>query len=433
MKNTTNYSLLLPDKTDFYNVADQNANMEVVDAQMKANQTAAANVTANYNAHAANKSNPHGVTKGQVGLGNVPNVATNDQTPTYTVPSALSALVSGEKISIALGKLAKSVSSIISHLADKSNPHGVTKAQIGLGSVTNTADADKPVSTAQKTAIDAVQTNLNTHTANVSNPHGVTKAQVGLGNVSNTSDANKPISTAQQAAFNSVNARIDAYETVGQLGSPKIVTVTGENLDNYVTAGVYCFAAGYVPTNNPPGNTNGWLIVIPWQASGNTCKQIWLRHGTPDSTEHSVYIRTRIGGTWYAWREVLTEKTQLAYMLGEPNGTIAENSNLNNYRTPGVYSASGNGIGSTIANTPTTLNFKLIVECVNSDTFIYQTVISRIGKRWTRLYDSTTSTWTDWVVNYINNVKEITMNGNGELVVTRADGTVATFKPASMI
>ena len=44
-------------------------------------------------------------------------------------------------------------------------------------------------------------TNLNTHTSNKSNPHGVTKSQVGLGNVDNTSDVNKPISTATQTAL----------------------------------------------------------------------------------------------------------------------------------------------------------------------------------------------------------------------------------------
>ena len=50
--------------------------------------------------------------------------------------------------------------------------------------------------------IDAVQTNLETHINNKSNPHEVTKDQVGLGNVDNTSDANKPISTATQNALN---------------------------------------------------------------------------------------------------------------------------------------------------------------------------------------------------------------------------------------
>lgn len=74
------------------------------------------------------------------------------------------------------------------HIANKFNPHGVTKAQVGLGNVNNTSDADKPVSTAQATAIaDAkaagtnAQTNLTTHMQNMSNPHGVTRDQLGLG------------------------------------------------------------------------------------------------------------------------------------------------------------------------------------------------------------------------------------------------------------
>ena len=38
---------------------------------------------------------------------------------------------------------------------------------------------------------------IDTHIADVSNPHAVTKANVGLGNVDNTSDADKPVSDAQ--------------------------------------------------------------------------------------------------------------------------------------------------------------------------------------------------------------------------------------------
>lgn len=43
------------------------------------------------------------------------------------------------------------------HTGDKNNPHGVTAAQVGLGNVDNTKDADKPVSTAQAAAIKVVQ------------------------------------------------------------------------------------------------------------------------------------------------------------------------------------------------------------------------------------------------------------------------------------
>ena len=68
-----------------------------------------------FKSHANNTSNPHGVTKSQVGLGNVPNVKTNDQTPTYSEATELSPLTSGEKLSIAFGKLAKAVSDLILH------------------------------------------------------------------------------------------------------------------------------------------------------------------------------------------------------------------------------------------------------------------------------------------------------------------------------
>jgi len=47
---------------------------------------------------------------------------------------------------------------------------------------------------------------LDSHIANTSNPHSVTKAQVGLGNVDNTSDVNKPVSTAQASADSAVQA-----------------------------------------------------------------------------------------------------------------------------------------------------------------------------------------------------------------------------------
>lgn len=45
-------------------------------------------------------------------------------------------------------------SNIQGHIIDTSNPHGVTKAQVGLGNVDDTSDADKPISTATQTALD---------------------------------------------------------------------------------------------------------------------------------------------------------------------------------------------------------------------------------------------------------------------------------------
>lgn len=93
------------------------------------------------NTHTGNKSNPHSVTKSQVGLGNVPNVATNDQTPTYSDATTLVTLSSGEKISIAFAKIKLAITTLINHLANKSNPHGVTKSQVGLVNVENKSSA----------------------------------------------------------------------------------------------------------------------------------------------------------------------------------------------------------------------------------------------------------------------------------------------------
>src|SRR5690606_29803996 len=48
----------------------------------------------------------------------------------------------------ALGETKADKVDLAAHEADADNPHSVTKAQVGLGNVDNTSDADKPVSTA---------------------------------------------------------------------------------------------------------------------------------------------------------------------------------------------------------------------------------------------------------------------------------------------
>lgn len=115
------------------------------------------------------------------------------------------------------------------HISSTSNPHSVTATQIGLGSVDNTADANKPVSTATQTAIDlkADSSDLTSHTSSTSNPHSVTATQVGLGNVDNTSDVDKPISTATQTALGNIvqaNGSVTTHNDVTSPGSGQIIT-----------------------------------------------------------------------------------------------------------------------------------------------------------------------------------------------------------------
>ena len=78
-------------------------------------------------------------------------------------------------------------------------PTGITKSDVGLANVDNTADASKPISTATQTALDLKAPIASpTFTGTVS---GITSSMVGLGNVDNTRDTLKPISTATQNAL----------------------------------------------------------------------------------------------------------------------------------------------------------------------------------------------------------------------------------------
>jgi hypothetical protein len=118
------------------------------------------------------------------------------------------------------------------HFENDNNPHNVTKQQVGLGSVDNTMDIDKPVSMATQTALDlkADRADLSRHLMNDSNPHQVTKVQVGLGNVDDTADINKPISTATQTALDLKADKTYVNEQVSSLvnGSPELLDTLKE-------------------------------------------------------------------------------------------------------------------------------------------------------------------------------------------------------------
>lgn len=160
-------------------------------------------------AHASRTDNPHATTKSQVGLGNVDNYATasNAQalagtaTNLFMTPAATKAVA--DTVTAALN----------THIADSLNPHGVTKDQVGLFNVQNydiasvTEAQDGTVTNKYMTPVRVKQaiaavalTALNTHAADASNPHAVTKGQVGLGSVQNYAVAT--LAEAQDATSN---------------------------------------------------------------------------------------------------------------------------------------------------------------------------------------------------------------------------------------
>lgn len=93
---------------------------------------------------------------------------------------------------------------------------------------------------------------LDAHAASTSNPHSVTKAQVGLGNVDNTADAGKPVSTAQATAIATAKSEAQAHavQRANHTGTQPISTITGlaEKITELEEQG-----GGGVPANHEHG------------------------------------------------------------------------------------------------------------------------------------------------------------------------------------
>lgn len=118
--------------------------------------------------------------------GDITNALNEAKAYTDAAKTALNKLISDES-SARQAADTTITNNLNAHIGNKSNPHNVTKTQVGLGNVQNLAPADMPVSTAQATAIaDAkaagtkAQTDLSTHANRKDNPHNVTRAQLGL-------------------------------------------------------------------------------------------------------------------------------------------------------------------------------------------------------------------------------------------------------------
>lgn len=207
------------------------------------------NAQSNLNAHKLNISNPHEVTKAQVGLGNVTNdaqvkrsemgvaggVATLDEdgkVPSSQLPSYVDDIID---VYATYEKLTTGVLSNIVLYSDA----GKTKLVTGeAGKIYQNVEEGEPgyqfrwtgsvfsqtgassliIGEVAGTAFDGargktVESSLQSHKNDKNNPHEVTKTQIGLGNVDNTSDANKPVSTAQAAAIAAAVEALDATVT----------------------------------------------------------------------------------------------------------------------------------------------------------------------------------------------------------------------------
>ena len=143
---------------------------------------------------------------------------------------------------------------------------------------------------------------LGAHKASAENPHGVTKAQVGLGNVDNTSDANKPVSTAQQTALNLKASKTQeawitptllngwvqhtAFENVGYMKDDMgFVHLRGGVSSGTIGTLLLILPSGYRQVGNK--------LTYHRIASSNGITEVEINHST------GALRLTKDAGTWY--------------------------------------------------------------------------------------------------------------------------------------
>ncbi|MCF7455750.1 hypothetical protein [Vibrio sp. A1-1] len=167
--------------------------------------------------HASKKTNPHGVTKAQVGLGNVPNYpATSSVSDTSNsklatagaVKQAYDKGVEGlNRGNAAYDRAEQAETNANKHTDDRiSTLIGGAPAE-ALDTIKELGDALMD----QGDAVAAITTNIAQHKSDTSNPHKVTKAQVGLSNVPNYAFT-AAVNDASDVKFAAAGAVKKAYD-----------------------------------------------------------------------------------------------------------------------------------------------------------------------------------------------------------------------------
>lgn len=128
-----------------------------------------------------------------------------------------------------------------------------------------------------------VESNLDAHVTNRSNPHSVTKSQVGLGNVDNTSDANKSVKYATSAGSTTTATKATQDSTGQQINTTYIKSLS-------VSGKVITYAKGDgttgtittqdTNTTNTTGSTNTSSKIFLVGATSQAASPVTYSHDT---------------------------------------------------------------------------------------------------------------------------------------------------------
>jgi hypothetical protein len=311
---------------------------------------------ADFEAHENNKANPHAVTQAQVGLGLVQNyaIATTAEAQAGTVNNKyMTPLLTAQAIAT------QALAPLNAHIADKTNPHATTKAQVGLSLVENYQPATQaeaeagtrsdryltPLTTKQAITAQAVVP-LNTHINDQTNPHNTTKAQVGLGSVQNydlavqaeaeagTSNLKymTPLRTAQAIAQ---QALVPLNNHITNTNNPHATTKAQVGLGNVLDYGVASTAEAQAGTIN----TKYMTPLLTAQA---------IAFQTAAMDAHAKIVSGNPHGTTAAMVGAYTV-ADVNYLVGlrlPANGTAVNAAALEGNTTASILAAAYNQVGT---------------------------------------------------------------------------------------
>ena len=197
------------------------------------------------------------------------------------------------------------------HTKRTDNPHGVTKSQIGLGNVENVKQEtpDGAQAKADKALTDS-KAYTDTHAGRTDNPHSVTKDQIGLSNVENVRQADyyafrqhdnngeRHTSKVEKEKWNGSQL----FKLTQDTGAAQYMT----DIDfNAVTDTGFYYMSGATTALNAPVNNNGYLIVNNYSTYAY---QEYTSYSSNDSTSSGrrKFMRNKVASSdsWTSWREL---------------------------------------------------------------------------------------------------------------------------------
>lgn len=128
-----------------------------------------------------------------------------------------------------------------------------------------------------------VESNLDAHVTNRSNPHSVTKSQVGLGNVDNTSDANKSVKYATSAGSTTTATKATQDSAGQQINTTyiKSLSVSGKVITYAKGDGTTCtITTQDTNTTNTTGSTNTSSKIFLVGATSQAASPVTYSHDT---------------------------------------------------------------------------------------------------------------------------------------------------------